>query len=172
MIDYKDLNLTEEELDELQEQLNMRKKKELYEKHIETIENNRAYVGKCYKEKHRPKGQEKYICILSSKSSNEYRAEAMCFEFPVKIDEKHNLTKMFNPDNAFGGINFKGIYVESYPLLCNSIISRPGKVLNNLEEITQEEYFKQMDRYIKELQEKVASGEFETSKNNKSMFRR
>lgn len=157
MIDYKDLNLTEEELDELQEQLNMRKKKEIYEKHIEAIEDHRKYVGKCYKEKRK----DKYICILSSKSSNEYRTEAMCFEFPVKINERHNLTKMFNPDNAFGGIDFKGIYVESYPLLCNSLFGDPGKVINHLEEITQEEYFKKMDEYIKELQEKIASGEFE-----------
>lgn len=169
MINYKDLNLTDEELDELQEQLNMRKKKEIYEENIKAIEDNRKYVGRCFREK----GKNKYIYILSSKSSNQYRFEAMCFELPVKVSEKHHLTKMFNPDNAFGHIEFKGIYIESYPLLCMSLTSKkPGKVINTLEEITQEEYFKKMDEYTKELQQKMAAGEFESSKNNKSMFDR
>ena len=173
MINYKDLNLTEEELDELQEQLNMRKKKEAYEENLKFIEENRKYIGKCYKEKNKVSGKEKYIRVLSSKSTNPYRFECMCFDFPVIFRDNPHLTKMFNPENAFAHIEFKSIYVESYPLLCTSWTNRkPGKIVDTLEEITEEDYFKKMDEYVAKLKEMIKDGEFETSKNNKSMFER
>lgn len=161
-----DLNLTEEELEDLEIQLHNRKKRQQYEENIKQIDENKKYIGKCYKEKNK----EKYIRVLSSKSSNSFRLECMCFEFPVTFKEQHRLTKMFNPDNAFSEIDFEGIYVEDYPLLCCDWVHKKGNVLASLEEISEEKYFEMMNKYIKELQEKVKNGEFDTSKNNKSMF--
>lgn len=161
-----DLNLTEEELEDLEIQLHNRKKRQQYEENIKQIDENKKYIGKCYKEK----DKEKYIRVLSSKSSNSFRLECMCFEFPVTFKEQHRLTKIFNPDNVFSEIDFEGIYVEDYPLLCCDWVHKKGNVLASLEEISEEKYFEMMNKYIKELQEKVKNGEFDTSKNNKSMF--
>lgn len=170
-MNYKDLNLTEEELDELQNQLNMRKQKAIYKQNLKSIEDNKKYIGKCYKENEN--GKEKYIRVLSSKSTNQYRLECMCFDFPVKFHNNIHLTKMFNPENAFANIEFKGIYIESYPLLCTSWKSKKtAKVINTLVEITEEEYFNKMNEYITKLQEMIKNGEFDTSKNNKSIFER
>ena len=82
----------------------------------------------CFKEKNK----EKYIRVLSSKSSNEYRFECMCFELPIKMRENHRLTKIFNPENAFSTIDFESIYIEDYPLLCSSfsmVFTTPSKSL-------------------------------------------
>lgn len=154
-----DLNLTEEEMDDLQEELNSRKKKQAYKKNIEAIENNRKYVGKCYFDKK----ENKYIMVLSSKSSNEYRLESMVFSFPIKVKENHRFTKVFSPDNAFSTISYNGIHVESYPLLCSSFTSR-GTVLKSLEEITKEEYYSKMDEYISDLKKTIKNKQFETNK--------
>ena len=168
-MNYKDLNLTEKELDELQDQLNMRKQKQVYEQYIEAINKNRNYIGKCFKEKNK----EKYIRVLSAKSSNEYRCECMCFDFPIKYTNESFLRKIFTPDIAFGRIKFKGFYTEDYPLFCNHLISGKNmRVIDSLEEITEEEYFLKMDQYLKELQEKIKNNEFDTSKNNKSIFKK
>lgn len=150
----KDLeNMSESELDELQDFLNNRKSKKIYQQHLDAIKQNQKYIGKCYKEKK----HEKYIYVLSSKSSNEYRMECICFELPVKFFEQHKLTKMFNPDNAFSNIDFESIYIENYPLLCNG-------VLHSLEEISKEEYFSKMDEYVQELKEFIKEDKFNTSK--------
>lgn len=150
----KDLeNMSESELDELQDFLNNRKSKKIYQQHLDAIKQNQKYIGKCYKEKK----HEKYIYVLSSKSSNEYRMECICFELPVKFFEQHKLTKMFNPDNAFSNIDFESIYIEDYPLLCNG-------VLHSLEEISKEEYFSKMDEYFQELKEFIKEDKFNTSK--------
>lgn len=150
----KDLeNMSESELDELQDFLNNRKSKKIYQQHLDAIKQNQKYIGKCYKEKK----HEKYIYVLSSKSSNEYRMECICFELPVKFFEQHKLTKMFNPDNTFSNIDFESIYIEDYPLLCNG-------VLHSLEEISKEEYFSKMDEYVQELKEFIKEDKFNTSK--------
>lgn len=161
MINYKDLNLTEEELDELQNQLNNRKKQEAYNNNLEAIENHKKYIGKCYKDEK----ENTYIRVLSSKSSNQYRFECMCFKFPVSYYENHHLTKIFSPDNAFSTIDFDSIYIEDYPLLCSSWKSKtPAKVINTLIEISEEEYFEKMNEYIAELQQKIKDGYFDTTK--------
>ena len=165
MINYKDLNLSEEELDELQSQLNNRKDRQIYEDNIKQIEAHKKYIGKCFKDKHN-----KYIRVLSSKSSNTFRFECMCFEFPIIFHEKFNHTLRLNPENAFSRIEFKGIYVEDYPLLCNTIGGKAGKTINSLEEISEEEYFSKMHEYIDILEEMVKNNEFDTSKKNKSIF--
>ena len=46
-----DLNLTEEELEDLEMQLYNRKKRQQYEENIKQIDENKKYIGKCYKEK-------------------------------------------------------------------------------------------------------------------------
>lgn len=165
MINLEDLNLSEEELDSLQNQLNMRKKKKTYEGYIQQIEENKKYIGKCFK----TKDNKKFIRVLSSKSSNQYRLECMCFEFPVSFSQNHFLTKIFNPEYAFSTIEFKGIYVEDFPLLCNDFPSRK-RTIDSLISITEEEYFNKMQEYINELQKKVQNGDFDTSKDNKSIF--
>ena len=66
-----DLNLTEEELEDLEMQLYNRKKRQQYEEKIKQIDENKKYIEKCYKENDR----DKYIRVLSSKSSNSYRLE-------------------------------------------------------------------------------------------------
>ena len=171
MINYKDLNLSEKELDELQKQLNSRKTKKVYEEYISEIEKNKEYIGKCFLEKE--KGKEKYIRVLSSKSSNIYRFECMCFEFPIKMNERHRLTKIFNPENAFSNIDFESIYVEDYPLLCNNLLSKKGtKVINSLIPISEEDYFKKMKEYVIELEKAIKDDMFNTSKANKSIFER
>lgn len=160
-------NLSEEELDKLQNYLNNRKKRERYEKNIESINNHREYIGKCYKEKE----SDTYIRVLSAKSSNEFRVECMIFSFPIKFKEDHRFTKIFQPDNAFSEIEFEGIHVEDYPLFCNSVLNRKyTKVLHSLDEISEEEYFQKMNEYIQELQVKIKENFFDTSLNNKSMF--
>lgn len=161
-MNYEDLNLTEKELDELQEQLNSRKTKKIYQENLDAIERNRVYIGKCYKE---PK-KDKYIRVLSSKSSNQYRMECMCFELPIKVEQNLHLRKIFHPDCAFGTIDFEGIYVEDYPLLCSAGISIKGigKVVDNLIEITEDEYFEKMNDYISSLQTMIKNGDFDTSK--------
>lgn len=169
MIKLEDLNLSEEDLDSLQKQLNDRKKKEVYEGYIEKIDEHKKYIGKCFKEKNK----DKYIRVLSSKSSNQYRLECMCFEFPIKFSENHRLTMIFNPENAFSTIDFEGIYVEDYPLLCSNWLDNDrGNVIDSLIPISQEEYFEKMNEYVKALQEKVENGEFDTSKDNKSIFKK
>ena len=160
-----DLNMTEEELDELENLLKTRKAKATYEKNIKAINEHKKYIGKCYKE------DKKYIRVLSSKSSNASRFECMCFEFPITYDEKHFYTKIFNPINAFSTIDFQGIYIEDYPLLCNSWGTSHGlKIVDSLTEITEEEYFSKMDEYIKNLQIMIKNGDFDTSKNNSNIF--
>lgn len=167
MIDYKSLNLSEEELDELQHQLNNRKSKQQYERYIDRINEHKKYIGLCFKEKNK----EKYIRVLSSKSSNEYRFECMCFELPIKFNEKHRLTKIFNPENAFSTIDFESIYIEDYPLLCSSFLDKKvKKVIDALIPITEEEYFDKMKEYVMELEKAIKNDVFNTSKNNKSMF--
>lgn len=161
MIDYKDLNLSEEDLESLRDQLNNRAKKETYEEYLEKIREHKKYIGKCFKENKK----DKYIRVLSSKSSNQYRLECMCFEFPVKFSENHRLTKIFSPENAFSEIEFEGIYVEDYPLLCSDWRNKKGKVYENLIEITEGEYFSKMDEFIEELKTKIKNDEFNTSKN-------
>lgn len=167
MFDYKTLNLTEEELDELQQQLNKRKEIQQYEKYIDTINEHKKYIGLCFKEKKK----EKYIRVLSSKSSNQYRFECMCFEFPINITENHRLTKIFRPENAFSNIEFNSIYIEDYPLLCTSFINQKvEKVIDSLIPISEDEYFSKMKEYVNELETSIKNGLFDTSKNNKSMF--
>lgn len=165
MVDYRSLNMNEEELDELQRQLNERKARQTYENSLEQIEKNRKYIGKCY----RTKDKKEYIYVLSSKSSNVFRFECMCFSFPVTFQENLNLTKIFNPINAFSTIDYTGIHVEDYPLLCYAYSSLKGDekklvVLNTLEEITEEEYFNKMYEYIDDLQTAIHNGKFDTSK--------
>lgn len=158
---YEDLNLTEDELDDLQEQLNNRKTKKLYQENLDAIERNRVYIGKCYKE---PK-KDKYIRVLSSKSSNQFRLECMCFEFPIKVEQKLYLRKIFHPDCAFGEIDFEGIYVEDYPLLCSSMsLKGRGQIVDTLEEISEDVYFEKMNEYITTLQTMIKNGDFDTSK--------
>ena len=150
----KDLeNMSESELDELQDFLNNRKSKKIYQQHLDAIKHNQKYIGMCYKEKK----HEKYIYVLSSKISKEYRMDCIGFELPVKFFEQHRLTKMFNPDNAFSNIDFESIYIEDYPLLCNG-------VLHSLEEISKEEYFSKMDEYVQELKAFIREDKFNTSK--------
>ena len=161
MIDYKDLNLSEEELDSLRDQLNNRKKYETFEEYKKTIKEHQKYIGKCFKEK----DKNKYIRVLSSKSSNQFRFECMCFEFPVNFIEHHNYSMVFSSEDAFSQIDFEGIYVEDYPLLCVDWKNKKGNILQNLIEISEDEYFSKMDEYIKELQEKIKNGDFDTSKN-------
>ena len=146
-------NMNESELDEIQDFLNNRKSKKIYQQHLDVINEHKTYIGKCYKEKKK----EKYIYVLSSKSSNESRMECMCFEFPINYFEQHRLTKLFNPENAFSNIDFEGIYVEDYPFFCFG-------TLNNLIEITKEEYFQKMDEWISSLKKFMEEDKFNTSK--------
>lgn len=159
MIKLEDLNMSEKELDELQDLLNNRKKKKQYQENLEAIQRNRKYIGKCFTDK---KG--KYIRVLSSKSSNIYHLECMCFSFPVEFSEDYKwATRIFSADNIFSAIDFEGIHVEDYPLLCNDFGIKK-KVIDGLTEITQEEYFQKMNEYITELQEKIKDEYFDTSK--------
>ena len=167
-MNYKDLNLTEKELDELQKQLNERKDKKRYEENIKKIEDNKKYIGKCYKEDN----HKKYIRVLSSKSTNQYHFECMCFDFPISFKEDYlYMRKVFTPDCAFSKIDFQGIYVEDYPLLCNSFWSNK-KVVDTLIEITEEEYFEKMNEYVQKLQTLIKEDYFNTSKDNKSIFQK
>ena len=162
MIDIESLNLTEEELNQLQVQLNERKARQVYRDNLNKINENKKYIGKCYKEKDR----NKYIYVLSSKSSNVFRFECMCFSFPVTFRENQRISRIFNPDDAFSTIEFDGIHVEDYPLLCyayKSTSEKVLKVLNTLEEITEEEYFNKMYEYIDDLQTSIHNGKFNTT---------
>ena len=158
MINYKDLNLTEEELDELQKQLNLRSKQQQYEENLQAIEEHKSYIGKCYFDKEK----DQYIRVLSSKSTNQFRFECMIFSFPIKIKEEKRKTLQFSPDNAFSNILWKGIHIEDYPLLCSH--PQRGKILHVLTEIDENEYFKKMDEYNTLLKEAIKNGIFDTTK--------
>ena len=159
------LNLIETQLNKLQDTLNQRKTRKTYEHYINEIDAHKEFIGKCFKEGNK----DKYIRVLSSKSSNQFRLECMCFEFPITFNEKHYTKQVFAPEIAFSTINFNGIHVEDYPLLCFSYGYKPT-ILPSLIEISEDEYFKQMHRYVDELEKEICSGSFDTSKNNKSMF--
>lgn len=140
------------ELNELRKKLKEVEEKRIKEIENRGIENNKKYIGKCYFDKK----EQKYIRVLSAKSSNTFRLECMCFSFPVKFVEQ--LSNYYY--NIFSVINFCGIYVEDYPMFCND-----NESINSLEEISEEEYFNKMNEYIKELQNKIKNGYFDTSKN-------
>lgn len=159
----KDLNLTDEEFEAIKEEMNTKKTKDIYNEYKKEILSHREYVGKCYKEN----DKEKYIMVISGNGSNQFRVDALTFEFPVKFKKDYHLTKMFRAENIFANLEFDGITVEDYPLFCNNLLLKRGKgprVLDCLEEITKEEYYKQMDRYIAELKKVLDSGEIDLAK--------
>lgn len=152
---------SEKEIEELTSYLKNRNAHNLYERNIRKIIEHKKYIGKCYFNQK----SNQYIKILSSKSSNEYHLECMCFSFPVKFTENNRLKLKFSSDSAFSTIDFEGIYIEDYPLLCNDHLSKGNKkVIDSLKEISEEEYFNKMNEYIKELQDKVKNGYFNTSR--------
>ena len=150
-----DLHLTEEEFKKIKEEINTKETKDTYKKYKEEILEHQKYVGKCYKEK----DKDKYLMIISARSSNQYRVEALIFEFPVKFEKNYHLTKIFRADNIFMTLDFEGIHVEDYPLLCNNIFNKKGggRVIDCLEEITKEEFYSKMDEYLEELKKVLDS---------------
>lgn len=160
-----DINtLTEDEIDNLREQIRKRDNTEQYNRNIDSIIENRKYIGKCfYNEK-----THEYIKVLSSKSSNEFRLECMTFSYPIKCQETMKWHKFTSPDDCFSRIESEFLVIKDYPLLCNGIAigtDYDGKVIDNLKLISNLEFEKALRGYIENLICAMNDGEFDTSKN-------
>lgn len=153
-------NLTDDELDQLRILLQKKENEKRLKNNLKLIKENQKYIGKCFKEKK----SDKFIRVLSSKSCNTSNFECMCFEFPINVEEFNHLSGIHDYDSVFSTIDFVGIYVEDYPLLCREDFSE-DLVIDNLIEITEKEYFDKMNEFVALLQEKIKNDEFNTSKN-------
>lgn len=178
----KDLNLSEKELEELYLELKNKSAKEGFEKNLKSIEENRQYEGLCFKIIKRDSMGEKidkYCMVVRAKSQNEYWVECLTFDSPCSYTENSRISKMLQPENAFGTIDFSLLSVESFPLLCTShktlsiasfenpedafdfLKSKRATVLENeCNIITEEEFWKKAKEEMENLREKIKSGFF------------
>ncbi len=159
-----DLNsLSEEEINELRRQISIYDYNAKYNRNVSQIIENRKYIGKCYYDE----TKHEYIKVLSSKSSNEYRFECLTFSYPIKCHERTKLSK-FTGNACFSVIDNKFVAICDYPLLCNGIamgLKYYGKVINNLHEITNDEFESALRRYVEDLINEIDNGTFDTSRN-------
>ena len=95
----------------------------------------------------------KYYKVISERSSNEFRMEALTFtEHPTywfNYQHLHNYNYSLG-DYYNGKFGFTSIEVEDYPFFC---YSASGGGINFLTEISLEEYNQALDSYIQELKE-------------------
>lgn len=150
--------LSIKELEELncEIQLKLRKNKMVDIK--VAIDNNQKYVGKCYKKQNDENTQ--YIMVVSALSSNEYHLDCLVFENNIIVERTLNRSMHFSPQDIFQPIDYEGIHIEDLPLLCNSRILNSKKVISEYKEITKEEFYEEMDNYIKLLKEKLDNNDF------------
>lgn len=142
-------NLSEEELEKFSQGI-QNKKEYLVESRIkETIEQHKAYIGKCYKKRisfglNQIDGF-RYIKLIRAESENEFWMEALIFENPVYYNFRKKSHMMYHPgDYVFGSIEYDGIRVEEI-----GWFTLGGK--NGYQEITQKEFNEAMDQHIAEL---------------------
>lgn len=157
-----ELNMTDSELDQLTIMLNDRHIHRRYEENVKSIKKNMQYDGKCYKSFN----GHTYLRVLSAKSENEYRFECMIFKFPIELHESKDSSLRFRAANAFSNIEFEGVHIESVPLLCDSDMPHMTKVIDELVEISETEYFDKMDAYMSDLKQKIKSDFFKTDNHN------
>lgn len=160
MIDIK--TLTKEEIDDLRKQINTYDEIDQYNKNVDSIIENRKYIGKCFYNKNK----REYLKVLSSKSSNEYRFECLTFSYPIQCKQKVKFSKTrFNGD-CFSNIVNELLEIKAYPLLCNVNIIDPscsGKVIDNLVPISNKQFEESLRQYIEDLLDAIDKGDFDTS---------
>ncbi len=124
-----------------------------------SVNSHKEYVGKCYYKEVQPKNgmfpsMKKYYKIISERGSNEYRISALTFyEHPFYWFE-YNSHKIAYPGDYFlGEYDFNGIDVEDFGAFCYTGNGGSSIEINELTEISLEEYNLAMNKYIKELQE-------------------
>lgn len=152
-MDFKNMSISE--LSKIQSALKNELDKKVLEEYKKEIENNSKYLNKCYYDKK----EKLYLKVLSAKGSNGNRVECLCFKLPVRFTEFHNA---HYPHSIFSEIEFEGFYIDDYPMFCNGQ-ENGKKIIDELQEISEEEFFEKFDEYIRELKEKIKNGYFDTS---------
>ncbi|MBR1455203.1 MAG: hypothetical protein IJ593_11285 [Lachnospiraceae bacterium] len=155
----KELNLTDDELLKLESELRQNRREKEIKQTIDRIIENRKYLGKCYFDKNK----NQYICVLSSKSTNEFRAECLVFEYPIRFIEVHKALGLCDA-RVNSRIDFGGLSIDSYPLTCYTLVNGMNvEQVETLKPITLAEYFNILDLYIKDLKNMIISKKFDTS---------
>lgn len=145
-------NLNKEEQNEILEYLQNGRKHERYENNLKAIEDNKKYVGKCFKSKLK----DKYIMVIDARSTNEYHLECFTFSYPITFLQTHPfMTKLFNDNSCFGNVELEGFDVEDIGLLCFSLKASGKRIDSEFEEITKEEFFEEFDKWTNNFKEEL-----------------
>lgn len=140
--------LSEEEQNKILNYLQNDKRHEVYENNLKMIEENRKYIGKCFKNKIK----DEYLIVVDSRSINEYHLECFSFSFPIKIEKTFPyMTKMFNPNSCFGGLEMDNFDFKNAGLLCYSFKETGIRMNAEFEEITEEEFIKQYNNFTSQF---------------------
>ena len=155
--------LSDDELYELRQQINNRYSRRAYDENVREILDHRTYIGKCFYDEE----EDKYIRVLSSLSSNAYRFECLVFKSQIKCETTYTADARTRPSHrCFSNIVTDFFVIEDYPLLCYDYgnLNNPGKVIDRLEEISQETYCEKMDEHFSAMKDAINSGMFDTTK--------
>ena len=131
-------NLTDEEIDQLvktRNELTLKIDSHFKKKKIAKINNNKKYIGKCYKDT-RAMDHITYMKVIGVVMNSEYRVNVIAFETPFKFFADA-------PDSTVCGDEL--IWTEDFGLFCFDIVHGEGRVIDNLEEISSEEWLKALD---------------------------
>jgi len=147
-------HLSEDELNALKRELNSKDTMDLYAQHNKAISEHKEFLGKCYYDEE----NDKYLRVISARSTNELNLECLTFKFPVKLEEKRVERMMFSAECAFGKMELSGIKTENIPFFTyNFRADKLSIYKKNLKEITVEEYYDKMGKWIEELVKKTES---------------
>lgn len=153
-------NLSQKELEELNNEVNKKLTCHRIVNIKVAIDRNQKYVGKCYK-KINEDGITEFIMVISALSTSEFYLECMVFENEILFERNISKNFHFSPNDIFQGLNYDGIRIEDKPLLTESgYFYEKKKCIDNYTEITQEEYFKEMNQYIDKLQNYLKQNKF------------
>lgn len=154
-------NLTADDATTILTTLKDRERKQK-EEHVKSIvAEHESYVGKCYYIMVKPYDgmfpeMKKYFKIISARGSNEYRMSALTFyEHPLYWFD-YNSSRIGIPGDYFlGEYEFESIQVEDFEAFCFRFKNDYGWTnlfINDMTEISTEEYNAAMNKYIEELQ--------------------
>ena len=132
-------DLTDEEIDQLvktRNELTLKIDSHFKKKKIAKINNNRKYIGKCYKD---TRAMDHIIGVVMN---SEYRVNVIAFETPFKFFADA-------PDSTVCGDEL--IWTEDFGLFCFDIVHGEGRVIDILEEISSEEWSKALDDCVMKI---------------------
>lgn len=137
-------DLTDEEIDQLvktRNELTLKIDSYFEKKKIAKISNNRKYIGKCYKDT-RAIDHITYMKVIGVVMNNEYRVNVIAFETPFKFFADA-------PDSTLCGDEL--IWTEDFGLFWVDVAHGEGRVIDNLEEISSEEWLKALDDCVAKI---------------------